>query len=146
MGPTVEEEVRRLGAQGVSELVVVPLSFLFEQRGTLYLQVGTPCLARAECSRRCESAPVATSSDVRKPKRNSSGRSSSVQKSEVSVNTVSVAVPLRGTTVPMVETYLATKMKHERFDGRGRVKLKANGMKLGLGRQKVGAKPPQVLH
>ncbi|KAG8463253.1 hypothetical protein KFE25_011250 [Diacronema lutheri] len=38
IGPDVEDEIRALGARGVRELVIVPVSFLFEQRGTLYVQ------------------------------------------------------------------------------------------------------------
>ena len=44
-----------------------------------------------------------------------------------------LAVPLRGAPVPVVEADLAAKMQHERLKGGGRVELKTNSMKLGLG-------------
>lgn len=38
VGPDVEETIPQLAASGVRELVIVPISFLYEQRGTLYMQ------------------------------------------------------------------------------------------------------------
>ena len=53
-----------------------------------------------------------------------------------------LAMPLSGASIPVVESNLATEMKHECFKRRGRVELKANGMQLLLGGEKVGPKTP----
>jgi hypothetical protein len=44
VGPDVEAEIPRLAEDGVKALVIVPISFLYEQRGTLYMQARAPAL------------------------------------------------------------------------------------------------------
>ena len=57
-----------------------------------------------------------------------------------------LAVPLRGTAVPVVKANLAAEMQHQGFKWRCGIKLKPNRVQFFFGRQQFRAEAAQILH